>query len=98
MNWSALEHFRVQDIPVILTRLTRQVSRLVLIFIVAWLVYSGIRYFLSAGNPAAYSDTKKNFYWSLAGILVVFGVYTIIVSIATFIGYSGLPLVPLQCT
>ena len=98
MDWSAWEKFKLQDVPLVLTRLACQITRLALFIIVAWLAYSGIMYFLSMGNPEAYGRAKNNFFWSLIGMLVIFGVYTIIITIATAVGYSGLSLIPLKCS
>jgi len=97
MNWSLWESFTIQDIPRIVTGFACRSSFIVLIFIVGWMAYCGIKFLTSFGNPTAFSQAKTNFYWSIVGTIVIFGVYTIIVTVATFVGYQGFSLVPLSC-
>jgi len=93
-----LETFKVQDIPSILVNLACNFTRLVLIFIVFWIAYSGVKFFLARDNPVVYGEAKKSLFWSIVGMILVFGVYTVIVSIANFLGYSNLSFVPLVCS
>ncbi len=93
-----LSTFTIWDIPRILTGLACYATRTIIIFIVLWLGYTGIKFLLARNNPTAYSDAKKNLYWAIIGIILVFGTYTLIVSIATFLGYTSLPFLPLVCS
>ena len=97
MNWSNLENFTVWDVPRILAGLACYITGIIVVVVIIWIMYSGFKFLTSLGDPAAYSEAKKNFYWSLVGMVLIFGVYTIIVTVATFLGYSGLPILPFKC-
>ena len=92
------ESFTLWKIPVILSGLACYFASFALILLAGWLVYSGIKFLLSRGEPTAYSEAKKHFLWTLVGGLVIYGVYTIILSFAAFFGVDSLPWVPLTCS
>ena len=56
---------------------------------IAVVVY-GIMFLKSRGNPQEYGGAKKALIWGLVGVLVIFGVSTIILSVSNFVGY-GVP-------
>ncbi|OGM97187.1 MAG: hypothetical protein A2817_01520 [Candidatus Yanofskybacteria bacterium RIFCSPHIGHO2_01_FULL_39_8b] len=91
------ENFDLWQIPKILAGLSCYAVQLALILFGIWIVYSGISFLLSRGNPLAYGQAKKTFSYSLIGGLVIYGVYTIILSVSAFLGINDLPLVPLTC-
>jgi hypothetical protein len=71
--------------------------QIVLVFMVIALIWAGVKYLKSQGAGPAVSDANKNLKWVIVGIAVVLGTYTIIASIASFVG-SSLPLIPLNCS
>lgn len=93
-----LETFTLWEIPAILSGLTCYFISFALVLLACWVIYSGIRFLLARGEPTAYSEAKKNFIWTLIGGLVIYGVYTIILSFAAFLGITNLPWIPLSCT
>ena len=93
-----LESFTLWKIPVILSGLACYFASFALVLLAGWMVYSGIKFLLSRGEPTAYGEAKKNFLWTLVGGLVIYGVYTIILSVTAFFGVTGLPWIPSSCT
>ncbi len=101
--FSFLENFTIQNIPGVLTGLACYLTGVVMIFIVAWVVYSGIRYFLTTregpySTMFAILDEHKNFKYTLIGMAIIFSVYTIIASIAGFLGYTDFKFASLSCS
>ena len=98
MSADVFETFTLQMIPKILAGLACYTVRFGLIAVGIALVLAGIIFLLSRGNPTAFSSAKKNLLYVIIGGLVIYGVYTIILSFAYFVlGYVDLPWVPFQC-
>lgn len=57
----------------------------VLASIIAVFIY-GIMFLKSRGNPQEFGGAKKAFAWGLVGVLVIFSVFTIILTLAAIIG------------
>ena len=83
----------IQRVLAILAYLACWLSRLSLTVVVGGLVVYAILFFKSQGNPQAFGEAKKAFTWGLVGILVIFAVYTIIKTIASFVGVDY-PITP----
>ena len=93
------ENFTLQSVPKIFAGLACYAVRFASIIFVVWMVYTGIRFLLSRGDPTAYGEAKKMFFYSLVGGLVIYGVYTIILTISLLVaGSTNLPWVPLSCS
>lgn len=97
MDFTFLENFDLWQIPKILTNLSCYFIQFALILFAAFIVYSGIRFFISRGNPTDIGQAKKVFLYSLVGGLVVFGVYTLIFTLAGIFGFSGLSITSPGC-
>lgn len=91
------ENFTLWQVPLILSRLSCYVFRLAAILFVIWTIYAGIKFILARGNPTAFSEAKKTFFYSLLGGLIIYGVYTIILSIAALLGATNPSWIPLAC-
>src|SRR3989344_2615142 len=65
--------------------------------VIAIVVY-GIMFMKSRGNPQEFGGAKKSLAWGLVGVLVIFGVFTIIFSIADLLGVSYPILRIMQCS
>ena len=52
---------------------------------------------MAQGNPTKYEEAKKSFTWGLVGVLVILGTYTIIATVANFLGGNYSPI-PLNCS
>jgi len=61
-------------------------------------ILSGIIFIFSRGNPTAFTNAKKNLLYVIIGGLVIYGVYTIILSVSLFVaGSVNIPWIPLTC-
>ena len=95
---SPSEAFDLWKIPKILSGLACYGIRFAIILFTVALVYTGIKFLLSRGNPTQFTQARKTFLMVLWGGLVIFGVYTIILSLGAFFGYADLlPYLPLNC-
>jgi len=95
---NAFETFDLWKIPKILSGLACYGIRFAIILFAIVVVYAGIKFLFSRGNPTEFSQARKIFLTVLVGGLVVFGVYTIILSLGALFGYTdSLPYLPLNC-
>lgn len=87
-------NFTIQDVAAILTGFACWLIGIVLVIMVIFLVWAGIRFFLSRGNEVALGNAKKNMTWTLVGILVILATNVIIATVANALGadYSFIPL------
>lgn len=96
---SIFDSFSLQSVPKILSGLACYFIRFALILVAIAVILSGIIFILSRGNPTAFADAKKNLLYVIIGGLVIYGVYTIILSASLFIaGSTTLPWIPLTCS
>ena len=92
------ESFTIQSVPRILAGLACYAVRFAIIASVIAIITSGIAILLSRGNPVAYVSAKKFLLYAIVGGLVIYGVYTIILSVSFFVtGSTNLPWIPLTC-
>jgi len=95
---NVFEAFDLWKIPQMLSGLACYGIRFAMILFAIVVVYTGIRFLLSRGNPTEFNKTKKIFFTVLLGGLVVYGVYTIILTFGSYFGYTNLPYLPLNCS
>lgn len=83
----------IQSVFGIITGLACWFTRLALILIVVYIVIYGLKFMMAQGNPTKYEEAKKSFTWGLVGVLVILGTYTIIATVANFLGgdYNLIP-------
>lgn len=72
-------------------------ANIAIILIVIAVVFYGIQFLTSRGDPTKVTNARKSLGWGIVGILVIFGTYTIIASVANAIGGQSLPFIPLNC-
>lgn len=87
----------IQGVFGIITGLTCWFTRFALILIVVYIVIYGIKFMIAQGNEEKFGEAKKSFTWGLVGVLVILGTYTIIATVANFLGGSY-SLIPLDCS
>lgn len=87
----------IQGVFGIITGLVCWFTRFALILIVVYIVIYGIKFMMAQGNPTKYEEAKKSFTWGLVGVLVILGTYTIIATVANFLGGNYTPT-PLNCS
>ena len=93
----------IQSVFGIITGLACWFTRFALILMVVMIVFYGIKFMISQGDPTKFGEAKKSFLWALVGTLVILGTYTIILTIADFIGGVGATtalskFLPLNCS
>jgi len=86
----------IQDLLRIFTGLACWISSVALVLMVIAVIYYGIKFMMSQGDPTKLGDAKKSFLWGLAGIAVILGTYTIIATIANALG-ADFSFIPLSC-
>ncbi len=64
---------------------------------VAFVIY-GIMFLKSRGNPQEFGGAKKSITWGIVGGLVIFSVFTIILTVADLIGVPYSIINILQCS
>lgn len=84
----------VQGLVTMITGLACWLIRASLALMVIFLIIAGIRFFFAGGNQSKQEEAKKNFTWTIVGILVILAVNVIIATIANALGrdYSFIPL------
>ena len=92
----------IQSVFGIITGLACWFTRFALILVVIYIVFYGIKFMMAQGNETKYGEAKKSFTWGLVGVLVILGTYTIILTVADFIGGPTATLflsrfIPLAC-
>ena len=93
------DNFDPLSVPRIFSRLACYMVRFGLIASVIAMLASGISFLLSGGNPVRYATAKKFFLYAVVGALIIYGVYTIILSITYFVtGSIIVPWIPLTCS
>ncbi|KKT81569.1 MAG: hypothetical protein UW79_C0017G0009 [Candidatus Yanofskybacteria bacterium GW2011_GWA2_44_9] len=88
-----------QDVFDIIVRVACQLTQWAMILIVIALVFYAFLFFKSRGNPQELKGAQTALKWGLIGGIVIFGVYTIIRSVAALVG-AQLPggFLPLTCS
>ncbi|OGM96329.1 MAG: hypothetical protein A3B86_04280 [Candidatus Yanofskybacteria bacterium RIFCSPHIGHO2_02_FULL_38_22b] len=70
----------------LLSQLTCYFYQLAIIIFGVMLVIYGLMFFKSRGSPQGMTEARKALTWGLVGGFVIFAVFTIIMSVASFIG------------
>jgi|SRR3989344_6508231 len=61
------------------------ITDVALVLIVIFVVYYGIMFLMSKGDPTKVTNARKAIGWGIVGILVILGTYTLIASIGSAI-------------
>lgn len=88
----------IQSIFGIITGLACWFTRFALVLMVVMIVFYGVKFMTSQGNPAKLSEAKSSFAWAIVGVLVILGTYTIIATVANFVGGDYTLIIPLNCS
>lgn len=83
----------------IIAGLACYITQLALIAIVIALIWYGLKFMASRGDPGKFNEAKKYFNYGLLGIVIILGAYTIIATVANAIDPSAeyTYFVPLNC-
>lgn len=88
----------IQSVFGIITGLACWFTRFALVLMVVMIVFYGIKFMTSQGNPTKFGEAKTSFVWALVGVLVILGTYTIIATVANFVGGDYTLIIPLNCS
>ena len=87
----------IQRVFGIITGLVCYFSQAAMMAIVIALVFYGIKFATSRGNPEAFTAAKKGLQSALVGAIIILGTYTIIATVANAAG-SNYSVIPLDCS
>ena len=79
----------LEGIVNIVQGLTCWIANVALILVVIFVVYYGIMFLMSRGDSTKVTEARKALTWGVVGIVVILATYTIIASVANFIGGQG---------
>jgi hypothetical protein len=79
----------IQRVMSILVGLACWMTRIGVIICIIGIAFYGIMFLTAQGSPEAYGKAKQGLTWGIVGVLVIFGTYTIIASVAVFVGSAG---------
>ena len=68
-----------------------------LVLIVLAVVFYGVQFLISQGDPTKVGNARKGLTWGVVGIAVILGTYTIIATVAYYIG-AEVPNIMLGCS
>lgn len=88
----------IQSVFGIITGLACWFTDFALVLIVVYVVIYGVKFMMAQGDPTKYEGAKKSLTWGLLGILIILGTYTIIYTVADFLGGDYTLLTPLICS
>lgn len=80
--------FTIQNLVNLIRRSACYVLRFGIICVAIALVVYGISLIGSRGSPQGFTTAKKSITWGIVGGLIIYGVFTIVLSIAAFLGVS----------
>ena len=82
---------RIEDVYATMVGLVCFFSRIAILGMVAGMTWYGFTAITSKGNPIKYEGAIKGFRYALLGALVILGTYTIIATVANFVGADADP-------
>ena len=88
----------IQSVFGIITGLACWFTDFALVLIVVYVVIYGVKFMMAQGDPTKYGKAKVSLKWGLLGILIILGTYTIIFTVADFLGGDYTLLTPLICS
>ena len=91
------ENLSAQDVTGIVIGFACWLSRAAMTLTIIFVVLSGLKFMSAGGDPKKYQSAKDNFKTVLLGILVIFGVYVIIATVAYAVGITDFSFIPLVC-
>ena len=93
-NAPGIEDFTIQKVADVIVGIVCWFSGLAMVFIVLAIVWFGVNFLMSKGEPEKITQARKALLWGIVGIAVILGTYTIIATIANSLGldYSFIPL------
>ncbi|MBI2065440.1 MAG: hypothetical protein HYT62_05350 [Candidatus Yanofskybacteria bacterium] len=91
------EDLSFQDINQIVIGLACWLARVASLLAAIFVIWAGLKFVTAGGDPKKYQSAKDNFKAVLLGILVIYGVYVIIATVAHAVGITDFSFIPLVC-
>lgn len=91
------ENLSAQDLTSIIIGLACWLARIGTLLPVIFIILAAFKFMTAGGEPKKYQDAKNNFKTVLLGILVIYGVYVIIATVANAVGITDFSFIPLVC-
>ena len=91
------EDLSFQDISQIVIGLACWLARAASFLAAIFVIWAGLKFMTAGGDPKKYQGAKDNFRAVLLGILVIYGVYVIIATVANAVGITDFSFIPLVC-
>lgn len=86
-----------EDLISIMTGLACWLGRIASLGAIIFVILAGLRFMAARGDPKAFTDAVTNFKRVLWGVLVIYGVYVIIATVANAVGITDFSFIPLVC-
>ena len=91
------QQFNIRQLFDILNKLTCYFIQFAVITFGGMLIIYGLMFFKSRGSPQGMTEAKKALTWGLVGGLVIFSVFTIILSVASLFGVDFPVISKIKC-
>ncbi|MBI2676368.1 MAG: hypothetical protein HYX21_00225 [Candidatus Yanofskybacteria bacterium] len=91
------EDLSFQDVNQIVIGLACWLARTASLLAAIFVIWAGLKFVTAGGDPKKYQSAKDNFKAVLLGILVIYGVYVIIATVANAVGIRDFSFIPLVC-
>ena len=91
------EDLEANDVINIVIGLSCWLIRVAFTLTVIFVIIAGFKFMAAQGNQTKYGEAVKNFQNVLLGILVIYGVYVIIATVAHAVGIVNFSFIPLVC-
>lgn len=91
------EDFEFGDLIGIITGLACWLGRIATMGAVIAVLVAGVRFASAGTSPENYKNAVANFKMTLWGILVIYGVYVIMATVASAVGITDFSFIPLVC-
>lgn len=91
------EDLEANDVIKIVIGLSCWLTRVAFTLTVIFVILAGFKFMAAQGNQTKYGEAVKNFQTVLWGVLVIYGVYVIIATVAQVVGMTGFSFIPLVC-
>jgi len=79
----------IQKVFGIITGIACYLIRISIALVVIAIIFYGVKFLISQGDPTKVGEAKKALGWAVVGIVVIFGTYTIIKTVSNAVGAGG---------
>jgi len=88
----------IQNVYAIIVGIACYLIRISIALMVIAVIFYGLKFLWSQGDPGKVGDAKKAFLWGIVGILVILGTYTIIQTVNYAVGGAASRITLLNCS